>query len=126
MTAQASARETELECRAGSERTVEFESSLETWVADGKQRREFEAEIDIEDGKGFAAGQVVNVFVDGKKVASRSLVRERDGDLKAEVEFKSWKTSGLSRFPAGFPAAKKGTVVAVRSKGKPILSCVLR
>jgi hypothetical protein len=122
----AAARAVELECRAGSERSVAFEASHERWTVDGKPRREFEAEIDVEDGTGFSVGQQVNLFVNGRKVASRPLVRERDGDLSAEVEFKSWKTSGLSRFPAGFPAVKVGTVVAVRSKGAAILSCTLR
>jgi hypothetical protein len=126
MTGVSEAREVELECRAGSERTVDFDASHETWTSGGQQRREFEADIDIEDGRGYAAGQAVGFFVDGKRVASRNLVRERDGDLAAEIEFKSWKTSGVSRFPKGFPAVKAGTVVEVRSKGKAILSCALR
>jgi hypothetical protein len=118
--------EIEIECRAGSERTVKLDSSFETWTARGTERREFEAEIDIEDGKGFRAGQTVTFHVDGKRVASRKLVRDRDGDLDAEIEFKSWRSTGPSRFPAGFPAVATGTAVSVRSAGTTILSCTLR
>lgn len=123
--ASAATGEWEVECRAGSERTVEFESSFERWTTKGEKRREFEASLDIEDGRGFAAGQIVTFHVDGKKVASRKLVRDLDGDLEAEVEFKSWKTSARSRFPAGFPKIEKGTTVSAVSKGKTLLTCRL-
>lgn len=120
----AQARETERECEAGQEDVVSLDAEYETWQSAGKTRRSFSVEVDMERTRGFKAGQLVTFTVAGRVVATRPLVRERDGDLSAEIDFRSWR-AGSSAFPKNFPAVKTGTAVAASIDGRKSLRCRL-
>lgn len=102
--ARAAGFEAEIECRAGRERAVELEASHEVWERAGRTLREFEVDLEIEGGRGYAVGQVVTFRVAGTVVGTSKL--SRDGDLNASLDFESWRATGPRRFPAAFPEGR--------------------
>ena len=121
----ADAREVERECSSGRYDVMSLDAEFESWVRSGKVRRYFDMDLDIERTKGFSPGQIVRFDVRGRTVAERPLVRERDGDLAAEIVFRSWR-SGAQAFPPGFPRITRGTLVSVSVDGEVLLRCRLR
>lgn len=121
----AGAREIERECEAGRDDAVSMDAEHETWRTAGQPRRSFSMDVDMERTRGFSAGQLVRFSVAGRVVAERPLVRERDGDLSAEIAFRSWR-KGARAFPKAFPAVSRGTVVSASIDGRKVLTCRLR
>lgn len=124
--ARAAGFEAEIECRAGRERAVELEASHEVWERAGRTLREFEVDLEIEGGRGYAVGQVVTFRVAGTVVGTSKLSRDGDGDLNVGLDFESWRATGPRRFPAAFPKVGPGTEVAAAIGGRDVLACKLR
>jgi hypothetical protein len=90
-------------------------------------RKKFSTEFEAAPGGAYAAGDRINIVVDGVKVGAVTLDTVVGGDVVGDLNFDTKADSPDELpFPADFPNVGKGTSVEVKTKGKTVLACDLR
>jgi|GEM_PF-2866879 len=93
-------------------------------VKSGKVSKHFDASLEVSRAD-YKEGKWVKFLVRGVKVGSRKLIKDENGDLEADLQLTTKRSSGRKAWPDNFPNVKPGTTVKAKIGKTVVLSCTL-
>ena len=113
-----------LECDARGAGDISIDARYESRGG----RDKFSAEFEARPGGLYAAGDVIDVSVDGVSVGPMMLLQVPGGDVVGELDFDTTAGPGDADlpFPDNFPSVGDGTEVELSQFGETVLACTLQ
>ena len=113
-----------IECEARGAGDISIDARYES----RGNREKFSTEFEARPGGLYAAGDVLDVSVDGVKVGQMMLTQVPGGDTVGDLDFDTTAGPGDTDlpFPENFPGVGDGTEVELSRFGEIVLACTLQ